>query len=586
MKRLLAGALLKWVVPAAAAVGLIWMSGAYELRANQQAWALRQLMGMARRPPPRPDSRIVVVALDDASLADSRLPKWGPSTLDRRSHIRLIRELETAGAAVIGLDINFVDPSDDRFTDLELARQMSASGNVVLTLGATANAAAVGAESRFIDPPAPYLDAPNLKTASPLIRRERATGTALGIEIDQVDLSGVRVPAFAQEICQVYRERGGQWPAPPVRDLGDVLIGLRWPAEPANGAFLTVPYREIWDGSWLKAHTDGLRGKIALVGRVSPTQSDDAHRTPVGTVPGVFVHAVAVQTLLDDASPLNGQRERALTMVMAALAFLLVTAITYRFPPFWGLLVSLGACVIAWRISLWALAATPSTWIDPVPATLAVGAALVWRFTLERLGARRALGRFVDPAVVDELVNRGQISQRQVDATVFFTDVRNYTTLSERLRPEDVLDTLNIHFGWMDQIIRRHGGQVNKHTGDALMALFIDGGKSHASGAVAAAREMVETADTRAGAARQLGFGIGIHSGPVALGSLGASKAEYAAIGDTVNVAARLESATKEMGVQVLVSEATAQLVSEPLRGLGSLALKGKTEEIGVFTVV
>lgn len=576
-------------LPVLLAALLIYAFQALDRRSNPQGSALDFLLARLPNPAPRPDPRVVIVAIDDATLDDARVPKWGPAAIDRTAHTHVIHAVHDAGAAAIGMDVFFDEPSQDPFVDLDLAKAMDAAGSVVMTLAATPNVDPHRGSRRFTDPPDPYVSTGKIRLASPIIRRWEATQTVLGIEFDQRD-GERRVPAFAQEVWQTYRESQGRPLPEPVRflgnsvgDRGDAVMGIRWPAPPALAAFTVVPYRDVWDGTWLRAHPDGFRGKIVLIGRVS-AGGEDVQRTPVGPLPGVAVHAAALQTLLDRSYPLN---RPLISRLLTWLLFALVTLVAYRY----SLVVAgvVGACLslIVWAAARAALLHLPSYWIDPVPATLAVGSVLLVRLLWQTGAAQGVLRRFVDPDVADELLRTGRIVQRQREATVLYTDVRNYTDLSERLEPDQLLVTLNRHFAWMDAVIRRHGGRVNKHTGDALMALFQARGSEHALRAASAAAELLRTADQRQGSARELRFGIGIHSGIVAMGELGASKAEYAAIGDAVNVAARLESATKESGVPVLISASTAALLEGriALNPLGEISLRGKAEKMQVFTL-
>src|SRR5262249_27205622 len=151
-------------------------------------------------------------------------------------------------------------------------------------------------------------------------------------------------------------------------------------------------------------------------------------------------------------------------------------------------------------------------------AAIAVAARLAWQREL----SRGALHRFAGPWAADRLVAEGESGQHEGDATVLYSDVRGYTTISQRLAPQDLLATLNAHFAWMDGVIRQHGGRVHKHTGDALLALFKagqgDAPGEHARRALAAAAELLRNAGERPGAARDLEFGLGLHSGRVAIG--------------------------------------------------------------------
>jgi adenylate cyclase len=170
------------------------------------------------------------------------------------------------------------------------------------------------------------------------------------------------------------------------------------------------------------------------------------------------------------------------------------------------------------------------------------------------------------------------------EVTVLFCDIRGFTALSAGRAPADVVAQLNAFLGVVVEIIeQRHGGMINKYLGDGFMALFgaTDGQTGHAAAAVAAARELL---------AAPLAFrvGIGIHSGPAIVGNIGSPRRlEYTAIGETVNLAARLEALTKVLDCPLLFSRATRErLPAElPVRALGRHELRGQPAPVEVYTL-
>lgn len=180
--------------------------------------------------------------------------------------------------------------------------------------------------------------------------------------------------------------------------------------------------------------------------------------------------------------------------------------------------------------------------------------------------------------------------------SVMFCDLRNFTARSSNMAAAEVVSMLNLFLSDMVEIVERHDGMVNKFLGDGFMALFGAGqcSGSHADDSVAAGLEMLEKME---GINRKLGhselkrldIGIGIHTGPAIVGSIGSLKRlEYTAIGDTVNVASRIESLTKQVGVPLLITESTKIHLTRDLscRELPPQYVKGKAEAISVFTPV
>jgi adenylate cyclase len=205
----------------------------------------------------------------------------------------------------------------------------------------------------------------------------------------------------------------------------------------------------------------------------------------------------------------------------------------------------------------------------------------------------RHLGRFVSPGVA-EVILRGDAGlggAERRDVTVLFCDLRDFTTLCERRDPEDVVDLLNTFFERACQIVQQHGGTVNKFMGDGMLALF-GAPVEHPEpviAAVEAAHEMMYAVDelrARGGIWRDLDVGISLDSGDVVVGEFGASsRAEYTAIGTTVNRAARLQGVSREAERRIVISEECARRLGPRanLVGMGAVKLKGLSEPVNVY---
>jgi class 3 adenylate cyclase len=215
--------------------------------------------------------------------------------------------------------------------------------------------------------------------------------------------------------------------------------------------------------------------------------------------------------------------------------------------------------------------------------------------TLERERVRAVFTRFLPETVVDELMAREGHDPRlggvRLVGTVLFSDLRGFTTFSEATPPDRVVDVLNRYFTEMSDAVLDQGGTLLGYLGDGLLAVFGAPIRAddHADRALAAAREMLWERLPRfnewlreAGIADGFRMGIGVSSGPFMSGNVGSDRRlEYMAVGDTVNIASRLESLTKEHPHAVLVSDSTRSLLIEPDDGLvfvDELRLRGKSE--------
>ena len=206
----------------------------------------------------------------------------------------------------------------------------------------------------------------------------------------------------------------------------------------------------------------------------------------------------------------------------------------------------------------------------------------------ERERIREAFGAYVDPDVAERILDQdGALDGDEVEVTIMFVDIRNFTGFAERTDPKQVVAALNQLFEQIVPVIHGHGGWVDKFVGDGLLAVFGAPRRrpDHADEALAAAVQITRGVHSEQG----LEFGIGLNSGSVLAGNVGgAGRLEFSVIGDPVNVAARVEAATRRTGDAILLAEHTRQLLSgdhPELVERPDVQLKGKTEEVALYAV-
>lgn len=206
----------------------------------------------------------------------------------------------------------------------------------------------------------------------------------------------------------------------------------------------------------------------------------------------------------------------------------------------------------------------------------------------ERERIREAFGTYVDEEVAEHILREGtNLAGEEVEVTMMFIDIRDFTGFAERSSATDVVTTLNRMFERVVPVIHDHGGHVDKFVGDGLLAVFGAPRRreDHADQALAAAREIA--AGVRDEFAGELEIGIGLNSGSVVAGNVGGSgRLEFSVIGDAVNVAARVEAATRQTGDEILVSEHTRRLLRDdavPLEERPQVPLKGKREPVALY---
>jgi class 3 adenylate cyclase len=208
----------------------------------------------------------------------------------------------------------------------------------------------------------------------------------------------------------------------------------------------------------------------------------------------------------------------------------------------------------------------------------------------ERELIRETLGRFVPEKVASSLLaGGGQIQPQQVDATILFCDIESFTQMTESLGPVKTVDVLNSYFSEMVAILEQHGGVITQFQGDAILATFNVplANPDHATNAVRAAREMLSRVATTDFAGETLNIRIGVNTGLVVAGAIGAEgRLNYTVHGDAVNLAARLEDLNKEYGTRLMVSgNTTAQAKALEFTQVGESAVRGQTQAILLYTL-
>jgi adenylate cyclase len=354
-----------------------------------------------------------------------------------------------------------------------------------------------------------------------------------------------------------------------------------------------------------------LKDKVVIIA-ANNSGTPDRHFTPYsrGTnaeqMSGGEIHANVVETILSGRYP----RQLPQAVKLAALAALLalVSWGFLRLRPALGLLLAIAACA---TVALPSYALFLRDWLVPVAEPQA-GILAAFLITLgvrltgeerERARIREMFGKYVSDEVVDKLLaeeNRPDLGGEALNVTVLFSDIRGFTTMSEKLSAHEVVEMLNAYFTRVCEPILAQGGTVDKYIGDAVMAVFGSPIRhpDHARRAVRAALGMArEAAAFRHWMQNRFpdrgladfGVGVGLHSGDAVIGDIGTPRRkEFTAIGDTVNAASRLEGVTKDMGCVVVASEATVHAAGAGVRTgkFEQLRVKGKAEPLAVYEII
>ena len=637
MRRILAGFLIG-IAAALLAVGASSAGLLDRAELNTYDWRMERAASPANA---NPD--IVFVEINDTTLHDLApiVGRWG---WPRVAHSVIVDFLKRAPAKVVAIDLLLTEPDirpskvgSDLWTgdesDQALASSVRASGNVIMLADAippgtgqaqqgiatwhdrgyhvgalalerplvvppyqtlTDAAAQLGHNYLPLDPDGPARRMPPFVQSGgrelPSLGMAAAMAAA-GITPAEVSASGSSIRLRDRVI--------------PLDASGSMLINYRAPA--LGRPYKTYEARHLFNSeiqllNGQKPIVDPaeFKGKIVFIG-TSAAALHDVFQTPFGeaTMPGIQLHASVADSVLSNRfiRPASRGSQLAVT-VIAALAVGIATAML----PFTAAALAALAAIGAWTWVSLALF-RGGVWIALVQPVGAIAVALfggtAYRYFVEdreKRKMRHLFGRYVAKDVCEQLIANPDLAKlggKRREMTVLFSDIRGFTTVTEKGNPEELVAQLNEYFSRMVEVVFRHHGTVDKFVGDMVMALFgapLDD-EAHADHAAAAARDMVKAlgelnrkwaAEGRAA----LDIGIGINSGDMIAGNIGSSSImSYTVIGDNVNLGARLESLNKEHGTRIIISDATRARLKEAcdIRPLGDVVVKGKTRPVAIF---
>lgn len=548
------------------------------------------------------DRDIYIVGIDDKTLEEyGMITSWGRELSGRL--VEKLNEDPDARPAVIGFDVIYSETVEEE-GDSYFARACEEAGNVV-------------AVSNFVFKGQPETDESGVTVYNPYhvdyvvqpyegLRENVATGFAnTTVDSDgyvrqamiSVDDQGESTYSFAAEIYRKYQEaRGEEAVFPETYGAGNKFF-FSYSGKP--GAYTKISMADVLDGT---VDTRMFQDSIVLVGAYAAGMQDSFKPaiTHNGEMYGVEIHANIIQALLEGRTqlPVSKGIYGVLAGLLCGAFFLLVS----RGKMLWstaGLAVLLFGNVILVKVMYQNGYVLPVL-LFPVVILVIYVEQLVQGYVTERMRRRRVVNvfkQYVAPQVVDkiskdkdfELVLGGE--NRHV--AVLFVDIRGFTTMSESLEPEQVVEILNEYLSLTTKSIFDNQGTLDKFVGDATMAVFnapfdLD---DYIFRAVCAAWDMKQGADEIAEKfekrfGKRVAFGIGVNCGNAVVGNIGCDfRMDYTAIGDTVNTAARLESNAKQG--QILISDKVYEAVKDRVEvtPIGEIPLKGKSQGVFVYQV-
>jgi len=543
------------------------------------------------------DKRIRIIGVDEESL--NELGQW---PWPRKIHARLVDKLSELKAESIVFDILFDNPDRcGKENDLILAQSIEKSDRVILPFKFEKTSYLAGKEAVF---PIPAL---------------KGAAAGIGVTNIQEDIDGK-----VRKIILAFPYKGKIYPSIDLAALaysrgigidkirylnnkivvGDFIIAtnkdyqiyINFFADSGMGVSSSSVLAPISYKKILEIDKDNrlFSSGIYFVGATAKGLKD-YFLTPAGYISGIAIHANVLNTLLKQRfiAKVNPIYEIIVWFILGILAIFIFPRLkAYRCLTLF--LIVLGVYVSGnfyfFHRGLWMNLVNPLVFLF-----------LVFAFveTYQFMRTHKLFGQFVSHEVVDEMLaqeKKQKLGGEEKEVTIMFSDIRGYTTLSEKMRPNDVMELLNVYHSRMGKIFSRFKGRIFDYQGDAQMVVFgapVET-KEHAFLAVQAAREMqkeIKKLKTEWKKEIPMAFdvGIGISTGSVAIGIVGGeTHKQYTAIGDSVNISSRLQALSRELGCNILMTEATYKLVKDKVEAklFPKILLKGKSLPMDVYGVI
>jgi adenylate cyclase len=543
------------------------------------------------------DDRIAVIAIDEASLAE-----YGQWPWSRTRHVELLQALNNYQPAAVGFDVLFFDSSP---IDSELAKAIEANRNVVLgSLGDDAElvpefAEVVAGIGHILHEPDP----------------DGISRQGIGFFQDEPPFSVAMLEAANLSEFQPLTSETG------FGDQTPTYVWINWPSslvsDPESGILDAVPTYSFMDvvasgnrpGDNIPE--DAFKDKLVLVGFVA-TGFDDIV-SPIGRIPGVYLHGALIDNLLND---------RLIQPLPDWIAAILIIAIAVATA--WlefdrrlgGRLAIALVLPIGWFGIAFAAFTFANSWLPiaaPIGTMILTYTAVQLREQYEKQQLMNLFSQQVSPEMADMIWQRkaeifldGELPAQELTATVLFMDIRSFTTISEKMPPRELFIWLNQYLEEMSNCIMEHHGVIDKYIGDAIMAVFgtpfphtnpedIQQDALNACAACLAIHKKLTPLNKRLEAADQplIRIGIGMHTGTLMAGSVGGKKrSNFSVIGDTVNVAARLEPMNKQFTennpYNLLMTRDTYHLVRDRYLGqqVDEIQLRGKENPTKIYAIL
>lgn len=598
-------------------------------------WRMRVAAGTRQ-----PDSSVVIAAIDQRSLTffQRNGVAW---PWPREFYGFLLNYLDKGGAKAVAFDADFSQRDMDRLnvdaaeSDSSFASSIKRSGNTVLVTvltdgSASAASTQTGIDSSFSLPESSTnIDEPQFNSCVAPLQEFQNGAAGVGIANYIVDVDGVarRIPllfrlnkeVFPQLSLAMYavgnklsKERLMDFiKRVPTDHSGNYIINWYGKGGP-SGAFkyysvasLILSAIQMQQGKTPQISPSVFRNKYVIVGGTAIGLMDYVS-TPFSSFepfPGAEIHATILSNFLQhdyvvELSPfVNALIVIALALVAAGTLFGMRRVTVSA-----GIVI--GCCGL-YLVAAFVLMSSLRIWLPLVGPEISGLSAFAFAGVIsyvtegrQRRELRRLMNRYISPEVVDEISSDPEtvdFKGKEIEATVFFSDIRDFTAVSERLQPRELVENLNEYFNLSTGLILNNGAMLDKYIGDAIMAVF--GAplpmENHAAVACRTALQvqklLSEYYTKRGGDKPVFETRIGLNTGKMVIGNIGSERrTDYTAIGDSVNLASRLEGVNKEFGTKIIISESTYEQASNMIetRELDLVRVKGKNIPVRIFELI
>lgn len=534
--------------------------------------------------------KIIVLGIDEESVQEFGRWPW-----DRSVMASAIDTLNEKGAAVIGIDVIYSDYSDEE-NDNILVNSVRNAGNVIIP----SSLYDVGTPE---NPQEPMLITPFQELKDVCINAHINTLPEDGVirrTINEININDEKLNSFAIEAYKKFAEKTGA-------DKNNIDKFRKYESKEGysyfdcqkdSNAFCYMSFKDLYEED---IPSDYFKDCIVLIGPCEQGMQDAYFTSGNKTSQtyGVIIWANIIQNIINGNSIRNFEVLNYLILLIVGILSGIVFSKTHPAKGAAILIVFNALYFICGRL-LYKYEIRISFVYVIILSVLIYAGLLVIEYIKELLERKRVtgvFGRYVAPQIVDQILDKGEeglkLGGSKRFITVLFVDIRGFTTMSEKMNPEQIVEILNEYLNLTATSIMENEGTLDKFVGDATMAIFnapLDL-ENHALKAVKTALQMKQGSlelekklMKRFGRAVQ--FGIGINTGDAVVGNIGCNfRMDYTAIGDTVNTSARLESNAKPG--QILISQSTYDLVKDEVEvtPLGGIKVKGKVEEVQIYQV-